>query len=1188
MKTKNILLIIFLTLSSIQSFSQSINDYIRFKEGDLYGLIYINGDTIIPAKYDEIDSFCESDGYAVVQLNGKYGFINTMGDEVTPVKYDWAFRFKDGIGYVIENGKGHFIDRGGYIHNKPAYDWEDRDFIGVAKVFIGTVDKNEQPLEGKFGLYNYNTNKEIVPCISDKVINTGEIDYLYPYFTVFENNQINLYDYNGEMLVNDLQNEDWIEYAKVDDEDYFEFDFMLFQIADYYYSEDNYQKAYDVIGENYSEKLEYLESFKKEYNRDILLYPRKYSVKQYTYLYYLIKANIEGENGNYEKAVEYFDLASKSKWLNEYVAIDLFKLNLMYGYLDKAQTYTNRKSFRNNYRKLDFYFQVAHTYLITEYSNQALQYYKKCLDVIGEIDDREVSDSYLGYVYMGMATIYHRNGDVTNAIDYYSKSLSIFEKLDDKEGIAGVYVWLGRLYDEQNNLNKAMEYHKKSLALREEIGFKAGIAESYIHIAGIYKELMGEKLESNNLSTLMNDTLYVKMKTYYLKSYKLAASVNDKSRTANALYLLGSISDIDSALYYDHKSLAIYKNINNKEGVIQCEAELAEIAIEKNNIADLKRYSDEAYSLAKELRFPYLIERAASAMFQRSVYEHNYGEADKYVFEIIEIDNKEVMSNFITMSEREQQKYFENVEADYMLFNSYVLFRKDDNHDLVSQVYNNTVRNKGLMLKSSTAMRNAVLSSNDSVLIKNYTNWIQLKRRIARLNSQGKSSKDLEDRANSLEKQLVSSSQEFSDFSKLQEISWKDVQKGLKEGEVAIEFVHFDYIDFSSNQFQKSTDSVLYCALIVTKTCKYPEMILLFEQKQLEAIIGKFGGNNYNYINKIYGGKNVKTIQESSLYNLIWKPMEGALHGVKKVYISPDGLLHKISFPAIAKEQDVYLCDAYDIEVKSTTGKISSSGSVKTIHESSQPTTAILFGGIEYNTDSTTYKGWTYLEGTKTETQEIDKILKEGNVKVNYYTNSSATENEFKQLASNSNIIHIATHGFFYPDPKDMAKEEEEQEVESGEIVFRGGSRGFGVNSFVENPNPLMRSGLVFAGANDVWSKQTQNDSIDDGVLTAQEVSTIDMRKTELVVMSACETGLGDIKGSEGVYGLQRAFKMAGVDYLIMSLWQVPDKETEEFMASFYKKLISTNNIKQSFAETQKEMRAKYDPYFWAAFVLIE
>ena len=365
----------------------------------------------------------------------------------------------------------------------------------------------------------------------------------------------------------------------------------------------------------------------------------------------------------------------------------------------------------------------------------------------------------------------------------------------------------------------------------------------------------------------------------------------------------------------------------------------------------------------------------------------------------------------------------------------------------------------------------------------------------------------------------------------------------------------------------------------------------MFEEKQLEKIIGKFGGNNYNYINNIYGKNNEINTQ---LYKLIWAPIDNYLNNIGidqsnndtklKVFISPSGLLHKISFSAIAKKQNIYLCDAYDIEIKSTTGKIIDN---KNFTLSRKTTNATLFGGIDYNTSSTKQEIWKYLEGTKVETQKIDSILKSGGINVDYYTNTSATEEEFKQIASNSNFLHIATHGFFYPDPKEIQKEEEKS-IEKGDVAFRGGNRGLGVNNFVRNPNPLMRSGLVFAKANNVWNKERIAENNEDGVLTAQEVSTIDMRKTELVVMSACETGLGDIKGSEGVYGLQRAFKIAGVNYLIMSLWQVPDKETEEFMTLFYKKLIKQNNIKIAFAETQKEMRAKYDPYFWAAFVLIE
>ena len=140
--------------------------------------------------------------------------------------------------------------------------------------------------------------------------------------------------------------------------------------------------------------------------------------------------------------------------------------------------------------------------------------------------------------------------------------------------------------------------------------------------------------------------------------------------------------------------------------------------------------------------------------------------------------------------------------------------------------------------------------------------------------------------------------------------------------------------------------------------------------------------------------------------------------------------------------------------------------------------------------------------------------------------------------------------------------------------------------NFVLNKNPLMRSGIVLSGANEVWQR---NDSLttEDGILTSQEVSNLNLTNCKLVVLSACETGLGDIKGSEGVFGLQRAFKIAGAEDLIMSLWQVPDKETAEFMELFYKNLTKLKDISIAFNTTQKSMRKKYDPFYWAAFTLV-
>ncbi|MEI9909495.1 MAG: CHAT domain-containing protein [Bacteroidota bacterium] len=98
----------------------------------------------------------------------------------------------------------------------------------------------------------------------------------------------------------------------------------------------------------------------------------------------------------------------------------------------------------------------------------------------------------------------------------------------------------------------------------------------------------------------------------------------------------------------------------------------------------------------------------------------------------------------------------------------------------------------------------------------------------------------------------------------------------------------------------------------------------------------------------------------------------------------------------------------------------------------------------------------------------------------------------------------------------------------------------------------------------------------------------MDLSKTHLVVLSACETALGDIKGNEGVFGLQRAFKLAGVKNMILSLWRVPDAETAELMTTFYNYYIKGKPVREAFNAAQKDMRAKYKPYYWAAFVLIE
>jgi CHAT domain-containing protein len=135
----------------------------------------------------------------------------------------------------------------------------------------------------------------------------------------------------------------------------------------------------------------------------------------------------------------------------------------------------------------------------------------------------------------------------------------------------------------------------------------------------------------------------------------------------------------------------------------------------------------------------------------------------------------------------------------------------------------------------------------------------------------------------------------------------------------------------------------------------------------------------------------------------------------------------------------------------------------------------------------------------------------------------------------------------------------------------------------------LLRSGLAFAGANSAWRGDSIPNNWEDGILTSQEISQLNLTHTDLVVLSACETALGDIKGSEGVFGLQRAFKMAGVQTLIMSLWKVPDTQTSQLMQCFYKYWLGGMTKHDAFKKSQNEIRkANPNPYYWAAFVMVD
>ena len=259
---------------------------------------------------------------------------------------------------------------------------------------------------------------------------------------------------------------------------------------------------------------------------------------------------------------------------------------------------------------------------------------------------------------------------------------------------------------------------------------------------------------------------------------------------------------------------------------------------------------------------------------------------------------------------------------------------------------------------------------------------------------------------------------------------------------------------------------------------------------------------------------------------------------------------------------------------------------------------ATLYGGINYNTspeemeiasthyaqrhlastravvaDTLTRAGVSYLPGTKREVEQIGKMLADNKVRVTLYTAEEANEESFKSLSGESpTVLHIATHGFYWT-------------AQTAQQSSWLGERTEAVQ------DPLTRCGLLLSGANAALRGRGGElpEQVQDGILTAKEIALMDLTGVDLVVLSACETAKGDVE-SEGVYGLQRAFKQAGVGTIIMSLWTVDDQATQLLMTEFYKIwMLPGMSKRDAFLLAQDAVKKKYpEPKYWAAFVLLD
>lgn len=851
---------------------------------------------------------------------------------------------------------------------------------------------------------------------------------------------------------------------------------------------------------------------------------------------------------------------------------------------------------------------IGSLYILMNKYNAAEKFLKSAVLLRGKYLGE--SNPQYGLSLNNLAELYRAKGDYSDEEQLLKNALTIFGEALGKEHpyYATGLNNLGQFYEEIGNYDAAEYYFKEGLRIREKV-FGTNNLQYVISL--------------NNIANLeMKQANYDSAGILYKKILKL---INDNLNNDSPDYA----SFIDNiAEFYK-----ITENYAAAEPLLKQALQIREQALGKfhsdyvhslNNVAMLylnfnkddsaKIMFKEALEIDKKLGnqeqpdYFTILSNLGLLFYDQS----NSVESINYLKTACDGIKTYLKGGVIYLSEKELQLFVKTENSTFEGFKSVALNTFNDS--LIQSSFNSDLLLKSIGLQNITSLQNTLASSKDSTIQRKYGDYLGLRKQITLESEKSDSAREdiskLESQANDLEKDLMRLSPEFQKAVKSNSITWQDVQKKLKPNEAAIEYTDFNFWD------KRWTDSTYYAAYVIRNTSG-PKMIKLCELKQLKAEFKSFDSlenvdpnkrqENYDakyddYINQLYYSNRSGA---SGLYKLLWQPLDSLLQGVKIVYYAPSGLMNLINLGAVQCPDNKVLSQKYQLHLLASTRDITdyhptdiSNGNM------------LLYGGIQYAMDEdqlkdssnqyatrgfsymmgTTRSGGQlkeleYLDGSYAEEESIAALAKESNISCTALSGFGANEASFKYYASEKRapsptIVHISTHGFFFPDPP--AQKPRDNNLDS--------------KFFVSSSNPLLRCGLFMAGANytimNPDSAALPEGIHEDGILTGAEISNTNLRQTKLVVLSACETGLGKIDDNEGVYGLQRAFKMAGAQDIIMSLWKVNDQATKLFMTTFYQYVFKDKmNVYDAFAKTQASMRAMpqyQNPYYWAAFVLME
>lgn len=566
--------------------------------------------------------------------------------------------------------------------------------------------------------------------------------------------------------------------------------------------------------------------------------------------------------------------------------------------------------------------------------------------------------------------------------------------------------------------------------------------------------------------------------------------------------------------------------------------------------------------------------------FNKALTAHEIAEASSLAREIYKENRKLLDGNFQLMSSFDQQQIL-NLYGDPAWALAALL--DSDPHKLAPEVYDAVVYRTGMQLRSQQQTRHIIQNSNNPDIYIIADSIAGIRAQLKQINitpdqwlteeglQVNRVQTDLNFRLERLEQELLDlTAKERSEADP--EVTWQMIRDALRPGEAAVEYV------LSHNNIM---------ALVVTPGCTVPAAVTLAPWQKLSDSLNSLNAKNSATLAK----RLYRPDSKVDLYGMLWQPLEQTLKGVKTIYFNAPGMLHTIAFNAIPTPDGDFLIDRYDLHQLTTTAQLTFPA------DETAPSSALLVGDVvfhpsqansssipqesgeravedDYSLNDFDSRGiarqhFRYLPFTGNELKEISSTFGKDNIRET--SRLEATEKNFRELCANSpEVIHLATHGFF------LASETEAMRVP---FMMRYSS---------QIGSPMQRSGVALANAEASWTGAEELPEDNDGILTASEVASLNLKGTRLVTLSACETALGGYN-FEGIHGLTRGFKQAGAKSLMVSLWSVNDRSTSIFMTEFYRQWLATGNRHRAMRSAVAAVRTAYpSPFYWAPFILLD